>query len=239
MSDTTPSTPPRNWGCLKFLALLVAMVAAIGGGFWFLGTTVKQQFAGPSPVTIAQASLEGLREQNRLSTFQARYVAVVTSTQTRLGLTARKTMIMPGMVRYEVDLAKLQQKNVSWDPAAKRLTVTLPPVEVVGPQVDLDNIRQYDGGGLLLRFGGVADRLDAANRKAAQAELVRQAGEATPLRLAKDATRRAVERSFAMPLKAAGVDASVRVYFPDERPSSDPEQWDRSRSPAEVLGNRS
>jgi hypothetical protein len=240
MSDTAPPpASPRNWGCLKFLALLVAVVAAIGGGFWFLGATVKQQFAGPSPVTIAQASLEGLREQNRLSTFQARYVAVVTSTQTRLGLTARKTMIMPGMVRYEVDLAKLQQRNVSWDPASKRLTVTLPPVEVVGPQVDLDNIRQYDGGGLLLRFGGVADRLDAANRKAAQAELVRQAREETPLRLAKDATRRAVERSFAMPLKAAGVDATVRVYFPDERPSTDSEQWDRTRSPAQVLGNRS
>ena len=233
-----PAVPPRSWGCLKFLALLVAVVAAIGGGFWFLAEGVKQQFTAPSPVTIAHASLEGLREQNRLSTFQARYVAVVTSTQTRLGLTAQKTMIMPGMVRYEVDMAKLQQKNVAWDPAAKRLTVTLPPVEVVGPQVDLDGIRQYDNAGLLLRFGGVADRLDAANRKAAQAELVRQAREETPLRLAKDATRRAVERSFAMPLKAAGIDATVRVYFPDERPSRDQEQWDRSRRPEEVLGNR-
>src|SRR3546814_13324909 len=63
------------------------------------------------PVTIANSSLQGLQEQNRLSAFAARYVAVVTSKQSRLGLTAEKTMIMPGMVRYEVDLGKLTQRS--------------------------------------------------------------------------------------------------------------------------------
>jgi len=43
----------------------------------------------PVPETIAAASLQGLREQNRLSAFAARFVAVVTSTQTRFGLSAR------------------------------------------------------------------------------------------------------------------------------------------------------
>jgi hypothetical protein len=228
----------RNWGCAKFAALLVTLLLAVGAGFWFLGQSVKQQFTGPDPVTVAQASLQGLREQNRLSTFAARYVAVVTSKQSRLGMSAQKTLIMPGMVRYEIDMAKLQQKNVQWDANAKRLTVTLPPVEIVGPEIDLNAMREYDGGGMLMRFTDVEDRLDAANRKAGQAELVRQAREATPMKLAKDATRRAVERSFTMPLKAAGIDASVQVLFPDERPDSSRERWDRSRSPAEVVGNR-
>nr|WP_246352306.1 DUF4230 domain-containing protein [Sphingomonas xinjiangensis] len=210
----------------------------VGAGFWFLGQSVKQQFTGPDPVTIAQASLQGLREQNRLSTFAARYVAVVTSKQSRLGMSAQKTLIMPGMVRYEVDMAKLQQKNVSWDANAKRLTVTLPPVEIVGPEIDLNAMREYDEGGLLMRFTDVEDRLDAANRKAGQAELVRQAREATPMKLAKDATRRAVERSFAMPLKAAGLNATVQVYFPDERPGGSREIWDASRSAREVIENR-
>ncbi|TFI58685.1 hypothetical protein E2493_08600 [Sphingomonas parva] len=40
-----------------------------------------------------------------------------------------------------------------------------------------------------------------------------------PMRLARDAARRAIERSFAMPLKAAGKDANVAVRFLD-RPGS-------------------
>jgi hypothetical protein len=223
------------WGCLKFVALGIALLLAIGAGFWFLSDTVKNQFRGPDPVTVAQASLQGLREQNRLATFAARYVAVVTSKQSRLGLTAQKTLIMPGMVRYEVDLAKLQQKSLSWDAETNRLTILLPPLEVIGPDVDLDGIREYSEGGILMRFTDVETQLDAANRKEGQQELIRQARAAAPMKLARDATRRAIERSFAMPLKAAGLDARVSVYFPDERLTED---WDRSRSPEDVVANK-
>lgn len=228
----------RRWGCAKFVALLAVLVLTIGAGFWFLGDTVKRQFAAPSPVTVAQSSLESLREQNRLSTFAARYVAVVTSTQSRLGMTAQKTMIMPGMVRYEVDLSKLAQNDVTWDAAANKLTIMLPPVELVGPDVDIDNIRSYGNSSLLARWGSVEADLDTANRKAGQAELVKQAREPTPMKLARDATRRAVERSFVMPLRAAGIQARVDVYFPDERRAKDRERWDVSRSVDDVVANK-
>ncbi|NWN23129.1 DUF4230 domain-containing protein, partial [Escherichia coli] len=83
--------------------------------------------------TVAQASLQGLREQNRLSAFAAKFVAVVTSKQSQLGLTAQKTMIMPGSVRYEVDLSQLRQEDVAWDAQNRQLTVRLPAVEAMGP----------------------------------------------------------------------------------------------------------
>ena len=54
---------------------------------------------------------------------------------------------------------------------------------------------------------------DAANRKAAQAELIKQARGTTPMRLAENAARAAIEQSFAMPLKAAGIDATVTARF--------------------------
>ena len=57
--------------------------------------------------------------------------------------------------------------------------------------------------------------LDQANRRSAQDELMRQARERTPTGLARDAAMRAVARSFAMPLRAAGIDASVAVRFVD------------------------
>lgn len=224
-------------GCTAVFGALLALILVVAGGFWFLGDQIKRQFVSPSPVTVAQASLQGLREQNRLSTFAARYVAVVTSSQSRLGLSAKKTLIMPGNVRYEVDLSKLEQRNLSWDATNNKLTITLPPVEVVGPEVDLNNIREYGEGGILSTFTNVEDQLDDANRKAGQVELVRQAREATPMRLARDATRRAVERSFTMPLRAAGVNATVEVKFADE-PNGPSEQWDVSRSIPDVLANR-
>jgi hypothetical protein len=221
----------------KFAGALALIALFIAGGFWALGYYVSGKMKGPDPVTIASASLQGLKEQNRLSAFAARFVSVTTSTQSQYGLSARKTLIMPGMVRYEVDLAKLQQKDVTWDAGTKTLGVTLPPVEVSAPQIDLTQMREYGEGGILSAFTDADAKLQDANRRAGQQELVRQAHEAVPLNLARDATRRAVERSFSMPLKAAGMDVTVKVRFADE-PKDNSEVWDTTRSLEEVLGNK-
>ncbi|MBO9713596.1 MAG: DUF4230 domain-containing protein [Sphingomonas sp.] len=215
---------------------MIAVVVILGAAFWLLGDQLKQRFLNPDPTTIAQSSLQGLREQNRLSTFAARYVAVVTSKQSRLGLTAQKTLIMPGSVRYEVDLARLQQNDVSWDPTGKKLTVVLPPVEVVGPEVDMEHIREYSEGGILMTLTDAESALDDANRKAARAELVRQAQEPTPMKMARESTRRAVAKTFEMPLKAAGIDASVQVYFQGEPRNG--EVWDMSTNPRDIGRDR-
>lgn len=211
--------------------LLVLAAAAWWGVQRYIGDRLT-----PDPTTIAHASLAGLREQNRLSAFAARFVAVTTSRQTRLGLFAERTTIMPGMVRYEVDLAKLSQRDVRWDAATKTLSVRLPDIEVTQPAIDLGAIRSYGSTGVLMSFTDARETLDTANRAAGQAELVRQAKAGPMIAMAKDATRRAVERSFAMPLRAAGVDATVQVRFADD-PRPDTERWDVSRSIDEVLSN--
>jgi hypothetical protein len=153
-----------------------------------------------------------------------------------MGLSTQKTLIMPGMVRYEVDMARLQRRDVHWDAASKTLFVELPPVQTDPPQVDLTRIHEYGDGGLLATFTNASAELDAANRAAAQQELLNQARAPTMITLARDATRRAVERSFAMPLAAVGIDARVKVHFADEARTSD-QPWDVSRSVGEVLGN--
>jgi hypothetical protein len=220
----------------RAIVLLVAALIVAAGLAFGLSRAGRNAWEGPAPETIATASLQGLREQNRLSAFAARFVAVTTSRQTALGFSAEKTLIMPGMVRYEVDLGRLTARDVIWDGAARTLSVRLPPVEVDGPQVDLNAVREYGSGGVLTTFTDAEKRLDQANRRAGQAELVRQAREPTMIRLARDATRRAVERSFAMPLRAAGLDATVKVRFADE-PEANTERWDVSRSLDEVLKN--
>lgn len=245
MTPTPPPShesapPPRRGSVGGFLAKATGVIAllALAGllALWGVQRYVASRLA-PDPVTVASASLEGLREQNRLSAFAARFVAVVTSRRSQLGFSTEKTLIMPGMVRYEVDLGRLTQRDVGWDAKTHTLSVTLPPVEVTGPEVDLNAIREYGTGGVLSRLTDAEKALDQANRRAGQAELIRQARDAMPIRLARDATRRAVERSFAMPLRAAGVPADVRVRFADE-PVRNDEQWDVSRSLDEVLANR-
>lgn len=238
MAEGEGGVEPRRsggGGCLKFTAALLAILVVIAAGFWFVGDQVKRQFLEPDPTTIAQASLQGLREQNRLSAFAARYVAVVTSTQSRFGLSAQKTLIMPGSVRYEVDLSKLTVDDLKWDAAKKKLSIKLPPIEVMGPEVDTDHVREYGEGGILMALTDAESRLDEANRKAAREELIRQAREPAPMKLARDATRRAIEQSMGLPLRAVGVNAEIDAYFPDEK--RDDEVWDMSRRPEDVLAN--
>jgi hypothetical protein len=221
----------------KFAAVLVLIALFILGMMWAVSTMVSHRLAGPDPVTIASGSLQGLREQNRLSAFAASFVAVATSTQSQFLLSTKKTLIMPGTVEYHVDLAKLTARDVTWDAKSHTLGVVLPPVEASPPQIDLTRLQEVSDGGLLSQITDANARLDVANRAAGQAELVRQSHAPVPMKLARDATRRAIERSFAMPLRAAGLEATVKVRFADEARDNS-EVWDTTKSIAEVLADR-
>ena len=96
----------------KFAAALALIALFVLGLVWAVGAMVEHKLAGPDPVTIASGSLQGLREQNRLSAFAARFVAVTTTKQQQLVFSTEKTLIMPGNVRYEVDLGRRGLRKV-------------------------------------------------------------------------------------------------------------------------------
>ena len=216
---------------LKPLAIFAIIVALVLGVVIGMTTGIVDRiFGGPNPTTIASASLESMRAQNRLIAFVARYVSVVTSEQQRLGglVSSQRTLILPGDVRYELDLSKLQPSDVRWDGSSRTLTVQLPEVEIAGPDIDLNAIREYGGSGVLSALTNANQQLDQTNRARAVADLRKQATAAVPMRLARQAARQAVERSFAMPLLAAGLkDAKVVARFPTDG-SQDPSYIDLS-----------
>jgi hypothetical protein len=179
-----------------------------------------------------------VRDQGRLTSFSARFVAVVSATETRLGLTARKTLIMPGDVRYSVDLARLSRRSLAWDEPTRTLTVSLPPLEISGPEIDLNQVREYSEGGILLALTEAERTLDQANRRSAQDELMRQARDRTPTSQARNAAMRHVARTFAMPLRAAGIDASVAVRFVDPSGREEAFFLDRPRRIDEAVRDR-
>jgi hypothetical protein len=202
----------------KPLVFAMVAVALVLGALVGVTTGIADRlFGGPNPTTIASASLESMRAQNRLIAFVARYVSVTTSETNRLGFSAKRTLILPGDVRYELDLSKLQPKDVSWDASTSTLRVQLPEIEIAGPDVDIAAAQEYGAGGVLSALTNANQQLDSANRAKAVADLRKQAQGATQMRLARQAARAAVERSFAMPLVAAGFkDAKVVARFPTE-----------------------
>lgn len=218
-------------------AIPLGVIAGLLLGGFLLLRWMGSWFDAPAPQTIATASLQSMREQQRLTTLTARYVAVVTSTQSRVGgaFEAQKTLIMPGDVRYDVDLAALQQDNLRWDEATRTLTVTLPPIQISPPAVDLTAVQEIRNNSLLFTMTDAERTLDSANREAALRSLAEQAQQALPIRTARESAKRAIARSFAMPLRAAGVQANVAVRFADE-PSEEPSYVDQSRSIEDVIG---
>lgn len=222
----------------KALVLAMVAVALILGVLLGIATGVADRiFGGPNPKTIATASLESMRAQNRLTVFAARYVSVVTSEQQRLGglVSSERTLILPGDVRYELDLSKLEPKDVSWDGASHTLKVRLPEMEIAGPDIDINSVKQYGGGGVLSALTDADQQLDQTNRARAVADLRKQAGAAVPMQLAHQAGRAAVERSFAMPLLAAGIkDVKVVARFPTEG-SDEPSYLDLSTPYEEAI----
>jgi hypothetical protein len=204
----------------NLVALAAVVVSLILGVLLGVSTGIADRiFGGPNPETIATASLESMRAENRLTVFAARYVSVVTSQVQKLGglVSAQRTLILPGDVRYELDMAKLQPSDVSWDGSNHTLTVKLPQVDVAGPDIDINAVREYGGGGVLSALTDTNQQLDQTNRARAVADLRKQATAAVPMQLAQQSARAAVERSFAMPLLAAGFkDVKVVARFPTD-----------------------
>jgi hypothetical protein len=220
----------------KPLVIALIVVALLLGLLLGVTTGIADRlFGGPNPKTIASASLESMRAQNRLIAFTARYVSVTTSTQSQLGFSAKRTLILPGDVRYELDLSKLQPKDVTWDKSTNTLKVRLPEIEIAGPDVDLSAAQEYGAGGILSALTNANQQLDSANRAKAVADLRQQAQGAVQMRLARQAARAAIERSFAMPLVAAGFkDAKVVARFPTEG-TDDPSYLDLSTPYEQVI----
>ena len=204
----------------KPIVLAMVAVALVLGVLLGLTTgLVDRIFGGPNGKTIASASLESMRAQNRLIAFVARYVSVVSSEQQRLGglVSSERTLVLPGDVRYELDLSRLEPNDVTWDSSSHTLRVRLPEVEIAGPDVDINAAREFGDGGVLSALTNADERLDQTNRARAVADLRKQAQAPVPMRLARQAARQAVERSFAMPLLAAGFkDVKVVARFPTE-----------------------
>jgi Protein of unknown function (DUF4230) len=227
---------PRRLKPILAGAILAALLLGAA-----LGYALRPARHAPPPdaEAIAAAALLSIRDQGRLVPYSARFVAVTSASESHLGLTARKTLIMPGTVRYGVDLGRLRRSSLAWDEPTRTLTVTLPPLDLSGPEIDLNQIRESSEGGFVMALAGSESDLDRANRQSAQDDLMRQARAEAPMRQARQAAMREVARSFALPVRAGGVEASVAVRFVDPAGREQAAWLDRPRRLDQAVGDRS
>lgn len=201
---------------MKIRAILLGVLAGlVAGGLLVLlaGASIGKWLGrGPDPATIAAASLQSVKAQNTLTAFAAGFNVAVTSEQTRLGVfTAKKTLIVPGIVRYELDWNRVTPQDLAWDAGSKTLTVTVPRPTVSVPAIDLTRIREFKDGAVLFALTDAEAAFDSANRARAVSEMTAEAQSPTLVAMADKATTEAVARTFTLPLAAANVDARVVV----------------------------
>ena len=142
-------------------------------------------------------------------------------------------------------LEVLREVDVVASEDTRKTGLLLKHFEIKKPQIAFHEHNERQAGerivGLLKQGKSVAvvtnadHALDRSNRARAVADLRKQAASPLPMRLAREAGRQAVERSFALPLQAAGFDnAKVVARYPTEG-SEVTEPLDRSRSYNDVL----
>lgn len=202
------------------LVVIAALIVSVGVGTLYVPAINRALDRDPDGARVASAVLTSIQKQRRLVVLSATVNVAHTAHHDALfGLVnANKTLIVPGTMRYELDWSRLKRDDLAWDKAAKRLTVTIPSLEIAGPDIQTKRVTEYKDGGLMLAVTDVEKSLDAENHAAADARFVAEARNPILLDLARTQAKAAVRDVFVVPLVAVGIAApDVVVRFAQDR----------------------
>ncbi|WP_309621331.1 DUF4230 domain-containing protein [Novosphingobium sp.] len=191
--------------------LLTSGALALAG---FFGWQLYGPAASGDPIATSLAAFE---KSNRLTVFSAQLVTLVDAHDERgFGLLKSKQVaVIPARVDYTLDLSQLDARRFSWDESARRLTVTLPPLQVSKPNLDEAKAR-YIASGVWIT-GDAQAKLTRDNTIVAEGEANKQAANPALIALARGAAKQAVAQNLGVPLKVAGYsNVSVDVRFDAE-----------------------
>lgn len=200
-------------------------IAALGIGVAF-GPQIASRL--PAPVSGFLARLGGDRDvvdtlvlsvqkMNDLNVFGAQMVSIVKSERKGLisPLDTRTYVIVPGSVRYAVNLSTLTRDQFTWDADASRLLVVVPDPVPSAPNIDGARARVLVDG-VDLAGGDEREQVLQQSLAVARDDLGRRAREAGALTAAREAGRSALQANFAAPLIAAGVKPEIIIRFRSE-----------------------
>jgi hypothetical protein len=149
---TAPATYDTHRRVLRWglVVLGLALAAAVGLLVVRRASDAIAGFGRPAEPQITQQSVvERLREVAKLVATEMTLRDVVIYEQTRFASTKRMLLVVTGKVSAGIDMER--GTDVSIDSAEKRITVSLPPAQILS--VDVLNVTTYDeSAGLLNPF---------------------------------------------------------------------------------------
>jgi hypothetical protein len=149
--------PPGVFRLLFPAGLLILL----GIGFGIAQRALTPGWFRSPPARITEdVVVEQLRDVAKLVSTEMTLRDVVIFQHTRFGSTKRALLVVTGKVLAGIDLQK--GADVKIDHAARRITITLPPAQVLA--VDVLNVRTYDESAGLLNPFTTEDR-DAMQRR--------------------------------------------------------------------------
>lgn len=178
-----------SWGLLA-IVLFTAAASAWAVVQRVRGAPGRLLQGEPAQVTH-QLVVERLREVSKLVATEMTLRDVVTYEQTRLGSTKQALLVVTGRVAAGVDLERGAQVQI--DSAARRITVTLPPAQLLS--VDVLNVVTYDERAGLLNPFRAEDR-DVISRRV-RSQLMAAARQSGILEHANASAVKAVEQLLA------------------------------------------
>jgi hypothetical protein len=192
----------------------VLFALALGAALW-LGWQLWRPAVPGDPLATTLVAFE---KQNRLTVFSAELAPVVASDDARLFglLKARQVAVIPARVDYTLDLSAIGAERLRWDAAARRLEVTLPPLQLSRPNLDEARAQYLREGVWITR--NAQETLTRANTRLAEQQAARAAANPALMALARSAAKDAVRQNLAIPLDVAGFGpVNVAVRFDGEK----------------------
>lgn len=212
MSDDVQPPAVRRGGLPWAIALiLIALVGVLGWKAFF-------SHSESDPAALAEMTFE---KQNSLVVLNSRFYVVAESSDARgvLGIDVLKSQqvaIMPAMVDYRIDLAKLGRDRLNWNKETQTLSVRLPQLRISTPNVDESKARVFTDG--VWVTAEAQDDLRRNNSAQAERKAVEFAKDPQILALAQQAGKEAIRQNLAIPLEVAGFrDVTVNVRFDGEK----------------------
>jgi hypothetical protein len=124
-------------------------------------------------------------------------------------------VIVPGSVRYVVNLSTLGRSNFNWDAKTRALVVVVPDPVPTAANIDGARARVLVDG-VDLATGDDRERILQKSLAVARDDIDRKAREPFFTGAAREAGRAALQANFAAPLVAAGLNPTVTVRFRSE-----------------------
>lgn len=191
-------------------ALIVSHLAVAGGVYALtdrrpVDTEARHTgFFTVETTKVLATTVESLRDENRLLVFSYKGDARVSAERTRFWLlSGTQELSVPAVVNYELNLSDLTLADVSYNDAAKVVTVRLPAVTLGDIAFQPENASTVNGG--VLTYGeSTVEALRRLNYKNARRAMVAQAQQPGLLNEARRRARENVQSYFEIPLRVAG-----------------------------------